>query len=177
VRPARYARACRSAKTRGFSMSSTKAAVLVALLALGSFTSYASAQGTKGGDVVIRLRLAGDSVALPPIRSCLVDKLSQMPDVKVATVPTDGVRFIVDIVAAKNAEENISGSLIVVETFPMEQFRPRIKEGEDADALLKSVRYYTLLRLHELVPARSYEALCLSIAADIGDKVLSKEYT
>ena len=177
MRPARYARACRSAKTRGFSMSSTKAAVLVALLALGSFTSYASAQGTKGGDVVIRLRLAGDSVALPPIRSCLVDKLSQMPDVKVATVPTDGVRFIVDIVAAKNAEENISGSLIVVETFPMEQFRPRIKEGEDADALLKSVRYYTLLRLHELFPARSYEALCLSIAADIGDKVLSKEYT
>jgi hypothetical protein len=49
--------------------------------------------------------------------------------------------------------------------------------GEDADALLNSVRYYTLLRLHELVPARSYEALCLSIAADIGDKVLSKEYT
>jgi hypothetical protein len=148
VRPARYARACRSAKTRGFSMSSTKA-VLVALLALGSFTSYTSAQGTKGADVVIRLRLAGDSAALPPIRSCLVDKLSQMPDVKVATVPTDGVRFIVDIVAAKNAEENISGSLIVVETFPMEQFRPRIKEGEDADALLKNVRYYTLLRLHE----------------------------
>ena len=26
-------------------------------------------------------------------------------------------------------------------------------------------------------PARSYENLCLSIAADIGDKVLSKEYT
>jgi hypothetical protein len=52
-----------------------------------------------------------------------------------------------------------------------------LKEGEDADALLNSVRYYTLLRLHELVPARSYETLCLSIAADIGDKVLSKEYT
>ena len=109
--------------------------------------------------------------------ACLVDKLSQMPDVKVATVPTDGIRFIVDIVAAKNAEENISGSLVVAETFPMEQFRPRIKEGEDADALLNSVRYYTLLRLHELAPARSYETLCLSIAADIGDKVLSKEYT
>ena len=110
-------------------MSSTRAAVLVALLALGSFTFYASAQGTKGADVIIRLRLAGDGVALPPIRSCLVDKLSQMPDVKVATVPTDGIRFIVDIVAAKNAEENISGSLVVAETFPMEQFRPRIKEG------------------------------------------------
>jgi hypothetical protein len=51
-----------------------------------------------------------------------------------------------------------------------------LKEGEDADALLNSVRYYTLLRLHELVPARSYETR-LSIAADIGDKVLSKEYT
>src|SRR4029077_6646128 len=146
------------------------AAIFLALLAL--FMSGASAQGTKGPDVIIRLRLAGDGVALPPIRSCLVDKLSQMPDVKVATVPTDGIRFIVDIVAAKNAEENISGSLVVAETFPMEQFRPRIKEGEDADALLNSVRYYTLLRLHELVPARSYEALCLSIAADIGDKVL-----
>ena len=153
------------------------AAVVAALLALGSFTSYASAQGTNRTDVIIQLRLAGDVEALSPIRSCLADKLSQMPDVKVATVPTDGVRFIVDIVAAKNAEENISGSLVVGETFPMEQFRPRIKEGEDADALLKSVRYYTLLRLHELVLARSYEALCLSSAADIGDKVLSKEYT
>jgi hypothetical protein len=28
-----------------------------------------------------------------------------------------------------------------------------------------------------LIPARSDEALCLSIAADIGDQVLSKEYT
>jgi hypothetical protein len=48
-----------------------------------------------------------------------------MPDVKVANVPTDGVRFIVDIVAAKNAEKNISASLVVAETFPMEQFRAR----------------------------------------------------
>ena len=66
---------------------------------------------------------------------------------------------------------------MVEETFPMEQFRPRIKEGEDAGALLKSIRYYTLLRLHELVPARSPESLCLTIADDIGDKVLSKEFT
>src|ERR1700730_4393874 len=153
------------------------AAVVAALLALGSFRTYASPQGTNSTDVIIQLRLAGDVEALAPIGSCLADKLSQMPDVKVATVPTDGVRFVVDIVAAKNAEENISGSLIVVETFPMEQLRPRIKEGEDADALLKSVRYDTLLRVHELVPARSYEAFCLSIAADIRDKVLSKEYT
>lgn len=151
------------------------AAIFLALLTL--FMSGASAQGTKGPNVIIRLRLAGESVALPPIRSCLVDKLSQMPDVKVATMPTDGARFIVDIVASKSTDENISASLMVAETFPMEQFRPRIKEGEDADALLKSIRYYVLLRMHELIPARSAESLCLTIAADIGDKVLSKEYT
>ena len=152
------------------------AAVVAALAALGSITSYASAQGTNGTDLIIQLRLAGDVEAVSPIRSCLADKLSQMPDVKVATVPTDGVRFIVDIVAAKNANKK-SASLVVAEIFPMEQFRPRIKEGEDADALLASVQYYTLLRLHEVVPARSYENLCLSIAGDLGDKVLSKEYT
>jgi hypothetical protein len=151
------------------------AAIFLALLTL--FMSGASAQGTKGPNVIIRLRLAGESVALPPIRSCLVDKLSQMPDVKVATMPTDGARFIVDIAASKSTDENISASLMVAETFPMEQFRPRIKEGEDADALLKSIRYYVLLRMHELIPARSSESLCLTIAADIGDKVLSKEYT
>ena len=59
----------------------------------------------------------------------------------------------------------------------MEQFRPRMKEGENANALLASIRYYTLLRLHEVVPARSYETLCLSMAAELGDKVLSKEFT
>ena len=152
------------------------AAVAAALAALGSITSYAFAQGANGTDVIIQLRLAGDVEAVSPIRSCLADKLSQMPDVKVATIPTDGVRFIVDIVAAKNANKK-SASLVVAEIFPMEQFRPRIKEGEDADALLASFQYYTLLRLHEVVPARSYENLCLSIAADLGDKVLSKEYT
>jgi hypothetical protein len=100
-----------------------------------------------------------------------------MPDVRVATVPTDGVRFVVDIVAAKNANKKISASLVVAEIFPMEQFRPRMKEGENADALLASIQYYTLLQLHEIVPARSYETLCLSMAADLGDKVLSKEFT
>jgi DNA-binding winged helix-turn-helix (wHTH) protein len=153
------------------------AAVVAALLALGSSTSYASAQGTNRTDVIIQLRLAGDVEALSPIRSCLADKLSQMPDVEVATLPTDGVRFIVDIVAAKKANEKISASLVVAEIFPMEEFRPRMKEGENADALLASIQYYTLLRLHEVVRARSYETLCLSIAADLGDKVLSKEYT
>ena len=153
------------------------AAVVAALLAFGFLTSYASAKGTNSTDVVIQLRVAGDLEALRPIRSCLAEKLSQMPDVKVAAVPTDGTRFIVDIVAAKDATKKITASLVVAEIFPIEQFRPRFKEGEDAEALLTSIQYYTLLRLHEVVPARSYETLCLSIAADLGDKVLSSEYT
>jgi hypothetical protein len=153
------------------------AAVVVALLALGSATPYASGRGANSTDVIIQLRLAGDVEALPPIRSCLAEKLSQMPDVKVANASTDGTSFVVDIVAGKDANKKISASVVVAEIFPMEQFRPRVKEGEDAEALLTSIQYYTLLRLHEVVPARSYETLCLSIAADLGDKVLSKEYT
>jgi hypothetical protein len=153
------------------------AAVAAALLAFGSFTLCAYAEGTYGTDVIIQLRQTGDVEALSPIRSCLADRLSRMPDVKVATVPTDGVRFVVDIVAAKNPSKKISASLVVAEIFPMEEFRPRMKEGENADALLARLQYYTLLRLHEVVRARSYETLCLSIAADLGDKVLSKEYT
>ena len=57
------------------------AAVVVALLAFGFVTSYASAKGTNSTDVIIQLRVAGDVEALPPVRSCLADKLSQMPDV------------------------------------------------------------------------------------------------
>ena len=152
------------------------AAVVAALWAFGLLTSYASANGTNTTDVIIQLRVAGDIEALRPIRSCLAEKLSQMPDVKVAAAATEGMRFIVDIVAAKNATKKLSASLVVAEIFPMEQFRPRFKEGEDAEALLTSIQYYTLLRLHEVVPARSYETLCLSIASDLGDKVLSKEY-
>ena len=113
------------------------------------------------------------SAALIP----LVGWLSQMPDVKVATPSTEGARFVVDIVAAKNTNKKMSASLVVAEIFPMEQFQPRMKEGENAEALLTSIQYYTLLRMHEVIPARSDEALCLSIAADIGDQVLSKEYT
>ena len=52
-----------------------------------------------------------------------------------------------------------------------------MKEGENADALLARIQYYTLLRLHEVVRARSYESLCSSMAVDLGDKVLSEEYT
>ena len=100
-----------------------------------------------------------------------------MPDVKVATASTEGARFVVDVLAPKNTTKEISASLVVAEIFPMEEFRPRIKEGEDAEALLTSIQYYTLLRLHEVIPARSYEALCQSIVADLGNEVLSKEYT
>ena len=158
-------------------MCSRVVACAIALAAIVTVTSPASAQGTGSADVVIRLRLAGDRAILPPIRSCLVDKLSQMPDVKVATAPTVGARFIVDIVAAKAAGENISAGLVVAQTFPTEEFRPRIKEGEDANALLNTIRYFTLLRLHELLPAQTSDALCARIADDISDKVLAKEYT
>jgi hypothetical protein len=149
----------------------------IALVALMTVASSALAQGTRGTDVIIRLRLAGDSAILPPIRSCLADRLAQMPDVKVATAPTVGARYIVDIIAAKATAENLSAALVVAQTFPIEEFRPRIKEGEDANALLDSIRFFTLLRLHEFLPDATSNALCARIAADINDKVLSREYT
>jgi hypothetical protein len=152
-------------------------AIGIALLALASCPSCASAQATAGSNVIILLRLAGDSGALPYLRSCLTSRLSTMPDTEVATAPTDGVRFIVDIIATKRAVEDVFASLVVAETFPLEQFRPRIKEGEEGGALLTSIRYYTLLRLHEFVLSRSQRALCARIAAEISDQVLSKEYT
>ena len=152
-------------------------AIASAFLALGAFPSGASAQATAGSNVIILLRIAGDSGALPYLQSCLTSRLSKMPDTEVAAAPTNGVRFIVDIIATKRAVEDVFASLIVAETFPLEQFHPRIKEGEDGDALLTSIRYYTLLKLHELVLGRSQQALCARIAADIGDKVLSEEYT
>lgn len=145
----------------------------MALSAIGSL----SAQGVRpAGDVIIRLRLAGDSTVLAPLRSCLADKIAQMPDTKVAVVPTDGARFIVDIVATKEASEGISASLVVVQTFPLEVFRPRIKEGEDATALLNSIRYYTLLRAHEVIAAQPIDTLCQRIVSDMKDKVLTQEY-
>ena len=148
-------------------------AVAAALLTLGTVSPSAYAQSTTGPNVTILLQLAGDSEALAQIGSCLATKLSGMPDVEIATRLTDGVRFIVDIVAAKES----FASLVVAETFPTEQYRLRIKEDEASDALLTGIRSYTLLRLHELVPGRSRQALCASIANEIGDKVLSKEYT
>jgi hypothetical protein len=153
------------------------AGVCVALLMFGDFRTCASAQGSTSRNVVVLLRLAGDSGADTQIQSCLTARLSRMPDIEIGTPSTAGVRFAVDIITEKEASTNISASLVVVETFPMEEFRPRMKEGEDRDALLNSMRFYTLLRLHELVPGRSYQALCARISAEIGDKVLSKEYT
>jgi hypothetical protein len=163
----------------GWIMRAIRGYVVVIVAALLTYlpTFYASAKATSSTDLVVQLRVAGDNEVLHLIRSCLAEKLSRMPDVKIATASTDGTRFVVDIVAAKNAYKKVSASVVVAEVFPMEQFQPRIKEGEDAEALLTSIQYYTLLRLHEVVPARSRETLCLSVAADIGDKVLSKEFT
>jgi len=102
--------------------------VAAALLTLGTFTLGASAQGATGQNFIILLQLAGDSEALAQIGSCLASKLSRMPDVEIATAPNDGVRFIVDIVAAKN----LFASLVVAEAFPVEQYRLRIREARTA---------------------------------------------
>jgi hypothetical protein len=153
------------------------AAGAVALLMLASATLSAWGQGATGLNIVILLRLAGDSRALPQLGSCLSSKLLKMPDIELATAPSDGVRFIVDIIAGKGVEEGMSASLVVAETFPMEEFQPRLKEGTDTNALLAAMRYYTLLRLHEVVPGRTAESVCAKIAAEISDKLLSKEYT
>jgi hypothetical protein len=149
-------------------------AIAAAFLALGGLPAL----GAGGADdLIVRLRLSGESSALEPLRACLVEKLSQQPDVKVAVVPTDGARFVIDIVASREAGEAVSASLVVVQTFPTGTFRPRIKEGEDAAALLKSIQFYTLLRLHEVISAQVNEALCTRIVADISEKVLTQEYT
>jgi hypothetical protein len=56
-----------------------------------------------------------------------------MPDVKLVTAPADGVRFVVDLATTKNTKDSASASVVVAETFPMEQFRPQMKEGEKTD--------------------------------------------
>lgn len=149
----------------------------MALTALGALPHYAYAQAAAGSNVIMLLRFAGDGGTTPQLRSCLTSRLSKMPDTEVAAAPTDGLQFVVDIIATKRAVEDVAVSLVVAETFSLEQFRARIKEGEDRDALLTSIRYYTLLRLHELVPGRSLQTLCARISAEIGAKVLSEEYT
>jgi hypothetical protein len=150
--------------------------VAIALPALGTPALCTCAQAG-GPNVIILLRLAGDSRTLLQLQSCLTSRLSKMPDTEIAVTPTDGVRFVVDIIATKRAMEAVFASLVVAETFPLEQFRPRINEGDEGDALLSSKRFYTLLRLHEFLLSKSPQALCARIAAEMGDKVLSKEYT
>ena len=132
-----------------------------ALLTLVTLTPCASAQGSTGPNVIILLQLAGDSEALAQVGSCLASKLSRMPDVEIATGPSDGVRFIVDVVAAKE----LFASLVVAETFPTEQYRVRIKEGEDSEALLTGIRSYTLLRLHELAACRTLAEVSAYVVA------------
>jgi hypothetical protein len=148
-----------------------------AFLILASVTMAAWGQGATGVNIVILLRLAGDIRALPQLGSCLNSKLLKMPDIEVATAPSDGVRFIVDIIAGRGADDGMSASLVIAETFPTEEFRLRVKAGEDADALLAMIRYYTLLRLHEAVAGRTAQSVCAKIAAEISDKLLSAEYT
>lgn len=148
-----------------------------ALLILASATMSALGQGVTGVNIVVMLRLAGDSRALPQLGSCLYSKLLNMPDVEVASAPADGVRFIVDVIAGKGADDGMSASLVIAETFPLEEFRPRMGVGEDTDALLATIRSYTLLRLHEVVPGRTAQSVCAKIATEISHKLLSKEYT
>jgi len=125
-------------------------------------------------NIVVLLR---DSRALPQLGSCLASKLLKMPDVEIATVPTDGVRFIVDIIAGKGTHYGVLASLVIVQTFPIEEFRPLLKPGEDTNALLAAIRHYTRLRLHEIVPGQTAESVCTKIAAEISNKLLPEEYT
>jgi len=100
-----------------------------------------------------------------------------MPDVKVATSPIARARFIVDVKATKDPSVDVSASLVVAQTFPMEEFRPRIKEGRMRERCWTAFATILCLRLHEIIPGQYNEALCACIAADNGEKVLSKEYT
>jgi hypothetical protein len=145
------------------------------MFALASLSAWS--QGAAGVNIVILLRLAGDTRALPQLESCLKSKLRKMPDIEVVTAPIDGVRFIVEVIAERGSDNGISASFVVAETFPITEFRPRMKSGEDTEALLATIRSYTLLRLHEVVPGRTAQSVCTKIAAEINDKLLSEEYT
>ena len=149
------------------------AAIALALL----FTSGSLAQGTSGPNVIIGLRLTGNRAALPQLGSCLASKLLQMPDIEIVPPPAHGVRFTIDLVATRGPGHALFASFVIAQTFPVEQFRPRLKKGDDADALLTAMHYYTLLRLHEIVPGHSTRQVCATVAADIANKVLSREYT
>ena len=107
--------------------------VAIALTALGALPHCAYAQAAAGSNVIMLLRFAGDGGTTPQLRSCLTSRLSKMPDTEVAAAPMDGVRFVVDIIVAKCAGEHLSASLVVAETFPLEQFRPRIAQRACGD--------------------------------------------
>lgn len=85
--------------------------VFVSCLVLVAGLSRGSAQGTIGANVVILLRLTGDSPALPNIRACLAARLSRMPDIKLASLPTDRVRFVLDIVAGRRVSATLIAGL------------------------------------------------------------------
>src|SRR5437899_12359837 len=102
------------------------AAIVAAFTASGLLTFQTPAKATNSTDVIIQLRVAGDVEALRPIRSCLAEKLSQMPDVKIATVSTEGTRFVVGGAATKNAAKKIPASVVVSEDFPLQQFQQPI---------------------------------------------------
>ena len=104
------------------------ARTVVAILTFVAFTCCASAQDSTGPRVIFLLQLAGDREALAQIGSCLASKLSRMPDVEIASGPTDGIRFIVDVIATKGS----LASVVVAETFPVEQYRVRIKGARTA---------------------------------------------
>ena len=153
------------------------AAAVISFVMLAAPAPNASGQGIAGVNIVMLLRLSGDSEALPQLRACLSSRMSQIPDVEIAREPTRGERFIVDIIATNAADRGISASLVVVETFPSEEFRPRMRVGADTEALLATIRYFTLLRLHEIVPGRTAHSVCTKIITEISDKLLPGEYT
>jgi hypothetical protein len=153
------------------------AALLLSFAILAIPVPRASGQGIAGVNIIIRLRLTGESQVLPQLRACLSSRLSHMPDVEIATQTTQGERFIVDVITAKGTDRGISASLVVAETFPVEELRPGIKRGEETDALLATIPYYTLLRLHEVVLGRTAQSVCTKIVTVISDRLLSEEYT
>ena len=67
---------------------------------------------------------------------------------------------------------------MVAEIFPMEQFQSSDEGRRECGCSIERASSITLCFgcTRSFAPDR-YETLCLSIAADLGDKVLSKEYT
>lgn len=124
----------------------------------------------------VRVRASGTAELLPPLRSCVAEELSKLPEVKAVTAPAENIAFIVDLAAAKSGETDEIVSVAVLQTFPKEQFRPQLKPGMDADALFLALKSYARLRLHDLLPAMEPKAACATIVAEFGEEVLKQEY-